>query len=64
MIELGPFAFLRPLWLLALPALAIALRVTWQRRAGLGDWARAVDPHLLDAMLKRQGVTSGLSHWN
>jgi Ca-activated chloride channel family protein len=59
MIELGSFAFLRPWWLLALPALAIALRVTRQRRAGLGDWARAVDPHLLDAMLKRQGAAMG-----
>jgi Ca-activated chloride channel family protein len=54
MIELGAFAFLRPWWLLALPALAIAQRVTRQKHAGLGDWARAVDPHLLTAMLKRQ----------
>lgn len=59
MIELGFFAFLRPWWLLALPALAIALRVTRQKRAGLGDWTRAVDPHLLDAMLKRQGAATG-----
>lgn len=56
MIELGSFAFLRPWWLLALPAMAIALRVTRQRRASLGDWARVVDPHLLEAMLKRQGA--------
>jgi Ca-activated chloride channel family protein len=61
MIELGSFAFLRPWWLLALPALAIALRVTRQKHAGLGDWARAVDPHLLAAMLKRQGVAMSAS---
>jgi Ca-activated chloride channel homolog len=59
MIELGSFAFLRPWWLLALPALAIALRLTRQRPDGLGDWARAVDPHLLGAMLKRQGAAIG-----
>ena len=59
MIEFGSFALLRPWWLLALPALAIALRFTRQRHADLGDWVRAVDPHLLSAMLKRQGPATG-----
>lgn len=61
MIEIGSFAFLRPWWLLALPSLAIALRLTRQKHTGLGDWARAVDPHLLGAMLKRQGAAAGAS---
>jgi len=61
MIELGSFAFLRPWWLLVLPALAIVLRITRQRLAGLGDWARAADPHLLAAMLKRRGAAIDVS---
>jgi len=53
MIELGGFALLRPLWLLALPALALALHFT-RRRDGLGDWPRAVDAPLLAVLLRRQ----------
>ena len=38
---------LRPLWFLALPIVAVlALRAAW-RSAPLGDWSKAVDPHLM-----------------
>lgn len=56
MIDLGAFALLRPLWLLALPALLLLLRVTRPRHASLGDWRRAIDAPLLAAMLRRQGA--------
>jgi Ca-activated chloride channel family protein len=55
MIEFGAFALLRPLWLLALPALALLLALT-RRREALGDWRRAVDAPLLGAMLRRRGA--------
>ena len=45
---------LRPWWLLALPVVAL---VAWRavfRAAPLGDWPRAVEPHLL-ASLKEIG---------
>ncbi|MEO3416455.1 vWA domain-containing protein [Roseovarius sp. CAU 1744] len=40
---------LRPLWLLALPALAVAAIALRRRVAGLGDWPRVIDPALLRA---------------
>ncbi|CAO4175434.1 VWA domain-containing protein [Methylorubrum populi] len=52
------FALLRPLWFLALPVVAVlALRAAW-RSAPLGDWAKAVDPHLM-ALLARRGAVLG-----
>lgn len=52
-MNLADFHFLRPLWLLALPA-AVWLAWAWaHRRAQAGDWTRVCDaallPHLLDA---------------
>ncbi|WP_300035498.1 VWA domain-containing protein [uncultured Roseobacter sp.] len=44
------FALLRPWWLLALPPLALAGWWLFTRRGGLGDWHRAADPALLQAM--------------
>lgn len=54
MISIGSFALLRPLWLLVLPALFIALRLT-RPRDSIGDWARAIDAPLLGVLLRRQG---------
>ena len=57
-MTLDAFAFLRPLWLLAVPVVAVlALRAAW-RSAPLGDWVRAVDPALM-AMLSRRGAVLG-----
>ncbi len=41
---------LRPLWLLGLPALLAFGWWLYHRRGGLGDWQRAADPALLQAM--------------
>lgn len=53
------FAILRPLWFLALPVVAgLALRAAW-RSAPLGDWAKAVDPHLMALFARRGAVLGG-----
>ncbi|MGC3940649.1 vWA domain-containing protein [Roseobacter sp. EG26] len=44
------FTLLRPMWLLALPVLGIAAWWLAIRRGGLGDWQRAADTALLQAM--------------
>lgn len=55
MISFGSVALLRPLWLLVFPALLLLLRLTRRRDGVLGDWSRAIDAPLLDALLRRQG---------
>lgn len=46
-LDLLPLHFLRPWWLLALPA-AVALPWLWRHlRRPSGDWSRICDPHLL-----------------
>ncbi|HEX9184148.1 MAG TPA: VWA domain-containing protein [Burkholderiales bacterium] len=42
--------WLRPEWLLALPAGLALLWAWWRARAGLGPWRRVVDPALLEAL--------------
>jgi Ca-activated chloride channel family protein len=51
MIVLGSFALLRPYWLLCLPVLWLFLKLTRSLDLSLGDWPRAIDPPLLDALL-------------
>lgn len=41
---------LRPLWLLALPVIAALGWGFWRRQGALGDWSRAADLELLEAM--------------
>ena len=41
---------LRPLWLVALPLIALSGWWLWSRRGSLGDWQRATDAALLQAM--------------
>lgn len=41
---------LRPEWLLALLPLALAARLFWSRRSGIGAWEAIADPALLGAM--------------
>lgn len=47
---------LRPLWLIALPAIAAFGWALWRRQGALGDWSRAADADLLAAMA-RIGLT-------
>lgn len=49
-MTLPDLTLLRPLWLLALPGLALLAVWLRRRRGGLGDWARVADPALLRAM--------------
>ncbi|APX83901.1 VWA domain-containing protein [Methylorubrum extorquens] len=50
---------LRPLWFLAIPIVALlALRAAW-RSAPLGDWNKAVDPHLMALAARRGAVLGG-----
>ena len=58
MMALGGYALLRPLWLLGLPVLA-ALVFAGRRGGRLGDWRRAIDPALLEAMLARGAAVPG-----
>lgn len=41
---------LRPLWLLALIPLVVFVAWIWMRPRGLGDWSKAADPALMQAM--------------
>lgn len=59
MIELLGLTLLRPWWLLGLPAAALVALAAVRRIGGVGDWRRAVDAHLLDAIAKRGGVVAG-----
>lgn len=56
---LDAFALLRPLWLLAIPVIALlTLRAAW-RSAPLGDWVKAIDPALMAALARRGAVLGG-----
>jgi Ca-activated chloride channel family protein len=59
MIDLFGLALLRPWWLLGLPVAAAVAFVAVRRSGGVGDWRRAVDAHLLDAIASRGGVVAG-----
>lgn len=61
MTDLG---LLRPLWLLALPAIAALAFWLWRQRRGAGDWARVIDPALLAGLralgrIERAGPGAG-----
>ena len=59
MIALGHFAILRPLWLLALPLVAVLFYVSKPRGGALAGWERATDSHLLAAMVARGAASGG-----
>lgn len=61
MIASEAFALLRPYWLLCLPALWLFLKYTRKLDMSLGDWPRAVDPPLLDALAGRRRQDSNLT---
>lgn len=54
MSEAFDFVLLRPIWLLALPLVALVATIVARRSRGLAGWERAVDPMLL-AMMQRLG---------
>lgn len=58
------FALLRPIWLIALPAIAICAYCFARRGGTIGAWERAVDPALLGAMARRGAVLAGKAHGN
>ncbi|SFU99152.1 Ca-activated chloride channel family protein [Methylobacterium sp. 174MFSha1.1] len=53
------FTLLRPWWLLALPLLALLAWRAAHRAAPLGDWVKAVEPHLMAALQARGAVRPG-----
>ena len=57
MIIWDNLAIIRPYWLSALPALVCFLYFTKSYNYSLGDWPRAMDPNLLDAILRLQPRT-------
>ncbi|RFC65464.1 VWA domain-containing protein [Fulvimarina endophytica] len=58
-MELGPVLLLRPLWLLAIPALVLLTVLALRRARGLGAWERAIDPELLSALRRFGRVVPG-----
>lgn len=54
MIMWENLAIIRPYWLAVLPVLACFLYFTQAHNYSLGDWPRAMDPKLLDAILRHQ----------
>ena len=67
MTWLGGIILLRPLWLLALPAIALLGLYLWRQRQDAGDWSRVIDPVLLAGLramgrIERAGPgTAGLA---
>jgi Ca-activated chloride channel family protein len=57
------FHFLRPLWLLALPALWVLAWWLARRRAADGDWARLIDPELLPDLRLDAADRRAVSPW-
>ena len=53
----GDVTLLRPLWLLALPGIALLAIWLWRRGAGAAAWRRAARPELLVAMTALGRVT-------
>ncbi len=57
---IGDFHFLRPLWLLALPAAAVLLLVVTRREDPRDRWRGTIAEHLLDHLLVDRGTGSRL----
>jgi len=58
------FHFLRPWWLLALIPFSWALRQLWLAQSSTRQWQHIIAPHLLNAMLIRQGRSQWLNPVN
>jgi Ca-activated chloride channel family protein len=59
MTEMFGLALLRPWWLLGVAAAGLVAFAAVRQAGGVGDWRRAVDPHLLDALARRGAVVAG-----
>lgn len=59
MAEVGSLVLLRPLWLAALPVIALLAAVALRRARGLGAWEQAIDPALMRAMARFGRVVPG-----
>lgn len=57
------FHFLRPEWLLALPALIAITLLLASRRLAAGSWQRVIDPALLPHVLSRSQRRYGNGRW-
>jgi Ca-activated chloride channel family protein len=57
------FHFLRPWWLLALPALGLLLWWLARRRKAEGDWAALIDAELLPALRLDAASAAGMRPW-
>jgi Ca-activated chloride channel family protein len=62
-MNLSDFHFLRPWWLLALPAGLWLLSRSRRRTAARERWQKVCDPHLLDHLLTGENESSGRSHF-
>ncbi len=59
MVSLDSFAVMRPLWLLALPLLALLAYAVRRRAAGVPGWDTAIEPALLAALGKLGRIVPG-----
>jgi Ca-activated chloride channel homolog len=59
MIEQAGWAVLRPLWLLALPLVAVLTVMVSRHSGALGGWRVAIDPHLMAALERLGRVVPG-----
>lgn len=63
MIDFGPIALLRPLWLLALPALLGLAYIAAKRADGFAAWRHVIDPELLPTLTQLGHVDLGAKDW-
>ncbi len=63
MITVGDITFLRPLWVLALPAIVLFAALSLRRSARPGDWQARIEPHLMATLTALGRVETGRSGW-
>ncbi len=59
MIGFAEFAFLRPWWLLAIPAVILLAVWAWRKADGFGRWREVIDPDLLPVLVRLGQVEVG-----
>lgn len=63
MIDLGPFAILRPLWILAIPVLLALAYLAAKRADGFAAWREIIDPALIPVLTRLGHVSLGARDW-